>query len=459
MPSEDQQYHPVAAAVLVCSLATTLLFWAGKKKHAKAAMKADPNEVVVELLGVEKVLAGGGGGDNATSTLTWFQGDYSQVVDSLRERTGKILELNPWLAGRIEKRKEKNGAYALVYSTAKQASDLLATHFCCHESNELLSRDIPFDQLGAKCSELDLYVKVGPTLPLWRVHVIPCHKDPHQKFAVVVSISHALSDGHTFYRLHNMLLNSKETIEALQVERILTTEQEQIKVMGGEPEQKILQSAGFIVNCVYGVLHSLCTKTKTVGKMHLIHPQGMEEAKKQAAKVNNDVEFVSSNDVITSWFLQNCRCKFGMMALNFRGGRIAGHTETHAGNYENVICYRPQDSATPALIRQSIQPPIFRRRVTNQEPLPGFWGQASGSFAIATNWASFAKPCFLGTDCHEEFHMPLYDLSKLIPSTMVILVIFRAGPRGLGILYGGSEAKVADLQKAVPFLHSEQLLS
>ena len=74
---------------------------------------------------------------------------------------------------------------------------------------------------------------------------------------------------------------------------------------------------------------------------------------------------------------------------------------------------------------------------------------ATGSSAIVTNWASFAKPCIINDSCQEEFHMPLYDLSKLLPSTMAIMVIFRAGPRGLGVYYGGSQAKVAaDYQPA-----------
>mmetsp|Transcript_21447 Transcript_21447/g.44730 ORF Transcript_21447/g.44730 Transcript_21447/m.44730 type:complete len:449 (-) Transcript_21447:67-1413(-) len=445
--SDRTKYVPLAVGLLACTAAT--LFWRwydeGRPKPAD-----DLDEIVVELLPIEKILAGRNA-HNPTSVLTWFHGDYAKVMESLRERASKILQANPWLAGRIVTRK---GEPILVY----KANPDLGGYFDVNEPSSLLARDDPLSQLGGKLA--DLCVQFGPTSPEWKIVVIPCHKSPTKSFAVIMSMSHALADGHTFYRILNMLLDSEEEIEALNVNRIMETEQQQIAALGGEAEYKFLQQPGFIVNCIYGALHSVFTNTKTVNHIYTVNQEAMEAAKKIAAQEDKHVQFVSTNDVITSWFLQNCRCKHGLMALNFRG-KLDGHTESHAGNYENVVFFRADDSASPALIRKSIttgnNSPTFQRRVTVNDPMPNFWTMASGSIAIITNWASFAKPCLI-KDCEEDIQVPLYDLAKLIPSTMAIAVIFRAGPKGIAMLIAGPPDKVAGLEKQVPILSSSPLL-
>ena len=80
----------------------------------------------------------------------------------------------------------------------------------------------------------------------------------------------------------------------------------------------------------------------------------MAQAKKEAAE-NDGVPFVSTNDVLASWFLQNTQCDFGMMVFNCRN-RLAGHTDLHAGSYLNTLFYQRPDSSAPGLIRQSFEP-------------------------------------------------------------------------------------------------------
>lgn len=71
---------------------------------------------------------------------------------------------------------------------------------------------------------------------------------------------------------------------------------------------------------------------------------------------------------------------------------------------------------------------------------------ASGSVGIATNWASFSIPPDI-EECQEEIYLPLYDFSKVIPSTMTILVTFRAGPQGLAVLVAGSQERLQPILK------------
>ena len=130
------------------------------------------------------------------------------------------------------------------------------------------------------------------------------------------------------------------------------------------------------------------------------------------------------------------------MALNFRG-RLEGHSHQHAGNYENVLFYQRQDSATPALIRKSLDNNT-RRIVTRHEPMPTFLQMVTGSFAMASNWSSFYKPSAI-PDCNEEMHFPLYDFSRLVPSNLTLLIIFQASPTVLGILVAGTLDKIKGL--------------
>ena len=50
----------------------------------------------------------------------------------------------------------------------------------------------------------------------------------------------------------------------------------------------------------------------------------------------------------------------GNMAVNFRN-RVENCTDNDVGNYENLITYRPEDFATPSLIRKSLMGDTFFR--------------------------------------------------------------------------------------------------
>mmetsp|Transcript_52376 Transcript_52376/g.111295 ORF Transcript_52376/g.111295 Transcript_52376/m.111295 type:complete len:208 (+) Transcript_52376:396-1019(+) len=197
-------------------------------------------------------------------------------------------------------------------------------------------------------------------------------------------------------------------------------------------------------------------------RIYLVDKGGMEDAKKEAvATAGGAAAFISSNDVLTSWFFQNCGCRHRMMAINFRG-RLEGHDERHAEIYENVVFYRTDDSASPALIRESLSGRPFRRRITARSPMPGFFAMAASSNAICSNWASFAKPCDLlqsHCGCEEEVQIPLYDVTSLLPCTLAICLVFCAGPRGLAVFVAGSPDKLAGLEKKVPFLNQEEPLN
>lgn len=424
----------VATTVAACSLAT-LLLW---KKRRAELLPPNKDKVVIELLPIEQTLAKGGGGDNSMSTLTWFRGDYMKTSEILQERTAEILKQNPWLGGRVVKR---NGTWLLVYDSASSVP--IQDHFQV-DTDTALPRDTPVTKLGSTLSHL--LIKDGPTQPLLKVTILPA-QDKDQAFAVIVCLSHIIADGATFYKIQNMLMFA-EPVAPLIVERIPTTDKQQIEAMGGVKEYFILQSASFILNCVGGVLKAVTVGPKVESRVYLVDPEAMEIAKRLATN-DATTPFVSCNDVITSWFLQCSGCTNGLMALNFRG-RLDAHDHDHAGNYENVLFYRRADSLTPSLIRSSLTKQHFRRTVTSETPI-SFAEIAFGSVAIASNWSSFAKPPLI-PGCKEEVHVPLYDMSSLLPSTMAVMIIFRVSETNkLGVMVSGTPDKLKRLEKA-PFL-------
>jgi hypothetical protein len=487
-PAGPSHLLSLGVTLAAAAAATTLLIGGGaalywKKKDAFAPRNTndDAEVVVVDLLPMEQTLAAGGGGDNAMSALTWFKSDkdVAAVESFLKDRTAAILQANPWLTGRVRK---VNGKYCLMYNKPATSAASLPPYF--HVVPNVLARDLPLLECGTTLA--DRMLKTGPTESLFRVSIYPCAKHATRQFAVVVSMSHVIGDGFTFFKIQNMLLNQDEPVEALEVRRIVTTEEQTMQAMGGPAEVKVLSSGGFIVSCIAGVLRAALFPKKYGARacIFMVDPQGMEETKKAAVATTDSTPaslssadgttkpkslFVSTNDVLTNWFLQNCNSPHGFMAMNFRG-RLEGHSDAHAGNYENVVFYRGNDSASPLLIRQSITPPAYatggadprrapyQRRITANDPMPTFYEMITSSNAICTNWASFAKPCKLPA-CTEEVQIPLYNVQALIPSTLAIALIFRAGPQGLGVFVAGSPEKMAGLAKEVPFLNHAAVLS
>jgi hypothetical protein len=92
--------------------------------------------------------------------------------------------------------------------------------------------------------------------------------------------------------------------------------------------------------------------------------------------------FISTNDMVTSWFMQLCRSSCGLIAINFRNRQSHdGHTDKHARNYEGVLLYNRDDFAAPNYIDSSVA------RLTNKsEAVPSVPKTLAFNLNVATNW-------------------------------------------------------------------------
>ena len=452
----------VTTAIAVVGATAGLMGWLFVRKQRKAHETADDSNsnsfTYVRLTEFEDMALTRGSAP--ISTITWFSGNHEHASVVIQQRVEQICKANPWLLGHIVKGKEGDGKNYIAYkhteeSTSPVCVDAGAVLKHVQAQDSTLDRDTPFANVASRCGTLILKMHNDMHQPFWKVSIVPCSKSPSTTFAVVVSMSHVVGDGHTFYSLHNMLLGG-EKVRAMQVERIAETTKLQIERMGIK-EQRIMSSAGFILCAIRGLLLQkvLAPILGLVSTHHRFHPHAryfmvdltvMAQLKTQAAS-DKEVPFCSSNDVITSWFLRNCGCQHGLMAINFRN-RLDRHSNAHAGNYENLLYYRSQkDCATPALVRQSLAK--LKRSVTYTVP-PSVLEMATGSVAFCTNWASFNADKVDLPGCRQQVHLPIYDLVDNLPSTMAVCIIFKPNPKQLAICVSGTPDKMQGVSQA-PF--------
>jgi len=169
---------------------------------------------------------------------------------------------------------------------------------------------------------------------------------------------------------------------------------------------------------------------------------------KVRAKQEEQVPFVSSNDVLTSWFFRKMNSDIHLMVANFRSRQpsILNLSEEQVGNYEANLPYFPGDVETPALIRQSIRGADgeFRakRSASPETEIPSAWKLLRNRVSIITNWATFYCDLVLQDDAQEDsesalepkLHFPVMEPDGIITSVWNNAIIFRPRAGGLAML-------------------------
>ena len=155
------------------------------------------------------------------------------------------------------------------------------------------------------------------------------------------------------------------------------------------------------------------------------------------AEAEGEVPWVSTNDVLSSWFMKAFDAS--LMAINFRN-RIEGCDENMAGNFEGLISFVGEaDAGRPALVRKALLGNRFRRVSDPADPLdaepvelPEGRRVLGKGLSICSNWATFQKPSKLPG--RAELHIPFRDADR--GGTFMrnnldlhICIIFRANER------------------------------
>jgi len=265
-------------------------------------------------------------------------------------------------------------------------------------------------------------------------------------FALVVSMSHTLGDGHTYYKLYSMLSADSE-VDKLDPVRVEGFEAAKTEIIG-EKETAMFKSAGV----AFGIVGTyIGTKLGRSAPQNIcvneVDPAWAAKEKTKA-KRESQVPFVSTNDALTSWYFREMGADMNIMVANFRSRHpsVLDLSDHHVGNYEANLPYFPGDVETPVLIRQSIRDTDgtfrVRRAGSPTTEIPNFWTLLHNKTSIITNWSTFYRDVNLQDDAQynkdntikPKLHLPILETDGLITSVWNSAIIFRPRIGELGMV-------------------------
>lgn len=371
--------------------------------------------------------------ESGVTTISLFEGDIKQVTSYVKERFAKIVRTNPWLNGKLVKDKQSK-QIVLQFDENPTPEDTFKNLYHPNASSVQISSEMDYASL-VKNGKTAI-VKKGKKLvnkdeALTRLTIVPDVKHPNEKFALILSISHVIADGHTFYNILSSL-SSDEEIVKFNAQR-KHKEGGSIASVIGEKQFKY----GFSVPLILNVLKGMVFGKKANCYAFYIDDERILKAKDRAKKEGG---FVSTNDILTSSFSKTVRARLSMMAINLRN-RIDNLKDSDAGNYEGMLLYDESYYSKPENIRKSLQ--LTDKFETISKPLPGFANTVFAKFAQVSNWASFSKAIKI-EGATQVMHLPVYDIG-MIPFDCAI--IFQPKPYKTAVMYFSKTIKREDILK------------
>jgi hypothetical protein len=432
--SHRSQPSPVVvlSSIIVGSIAAGWAVHYYLKRHRKGYPTNDrENYEHIDLITTERNNLGYA---MSISCVDFFSGDLAPHV--VEQQLHLILQSNPWLCSRLQ---TVNGVRKAVYPKTFKA-ETLSTYFksvhldidVTHKYDDIVKALQPHEvPLGCFCFDKDI-----PLFQVVHVEIVP-----QKKYALLVSMSHNLGDGATFYQVFNMLHMDQPRVPiALNPRRVETYEQELAKRFS----KQVLDWMDSSLIAV-GVLLTICLKGPAHIGAFIVDTNAVTKAKQAAKDQSDDRDvIISTNDVLTSWILQKSEVPFGMMAINLRN-RFPSLTDDDAGNYQTIIMYRKDDCRTPLDIRQSLE--LFRSK-SNSTPTvqETIWFDFMG----VSNWSTFYHRDLQFPHCQHLLHLPLMASNTLF--TRGVTVIFRPRAHELGVI-------ILDRQKSMDeWMRDEPLL-
>lgn len=395
----------------------------------------------------------------SVTTISYFKSGHHHGHSgaSIRARLRLICEANPWLTGRLLKDKKRHADRVLLCAanviTESDLDAILSTEDSGLTTN--LDNTSPYAEQAAAVLASPAQVPVGYNLigtpnRISKFTLVPMKNGHGASLALIISMTHAVVDGYTYYKIVSMLSGSSD-IESLSWSRKQDFVPKMKHAMGAE-EHAMLLSPGLTLGMV---LPKICCCGGGGGgggpakfQARFVDEAKVTEAKSEATSRVKDSQLpmafaCSTNDILTSSFAQASRASMTLMAVNWRA-RIEDIDMSDSGNYESVMVYDEPSAAKPELIRRSLEARadgLYRR--VNGLALPGFFGLLKTKFAMITNWAfpSFKADLRLrdDQDCDISdgltLHLPIYDPKAIL---FPVAIIFRPCPDKLAVLYCAS---------------------
>ena len=260
------------------------------------------------------------------TTLSYFKsGHHAHSVAALRQRLHLICEANPWLTGQLVKDKSRHADRVLLCASEVIIESDLDAILLTEDSglSTSLSMTSPYAKqasgvIASKAQVPVGYKLIGTQDRIARFTLVPVQ----DKLPLVVSMTHAVVDGYTYYKIVSMLSGS--AVEALSWTRKQDFVPKMKHAMGAQ-EQAMLLSAGLTLGMV---LPKVCCCGGGAGppefQAQFVNPDKVAEAKTEATnRIQNQPTHHSlpfaclTNDILTSTFAQATRASMTLMAMNW----------------------------------------------------------------------------------------------------------------------------------------------
>jgi hypothetical protein len=393
---------------------------------------SEENTELVELTPLEK---GGLMKARSITTITFYEGDFT-TNSQFKGQILKIMQANPWLGGRLvktilpgKKGKEVALKYSKTFDTTTFPGYFQELYFSEDTINEKsTANDIirvigsRFCESGKSCTNKDeLLFKVTVVKIFNEKKAHPGSEPKVIKSGLLYSLSHVIADGFTFYRLYQMF-DGKQPVEPLIVQRDIH-HMERINIKR-TPIYQQLPSISIILVTVFRMI--FCS-SRPKCKIFKIQAEELNKLKENCGEelqtisqkivqssssstepaITKERVVVSTNDVITSWFLRKTKVSFGFLTINFRI-RFPELTKDHAGNYEGFIVFSPKDYNDPLMIRKA----LLNNYSAPNTCMPQTYQELFNFHpALVTNWSSFYSHLEF-TDAKHLHHMPVLTMDR-----------------------------------------------
>ena len=379
------------------------------------------------------------------TTISFYKGDFTAAVEAVRAQFALVVASNVWLAGRLVKTK---GGIRLRHPTSPSATDINALITSTSAADEGAFKLSPTAAYCTTCTDMYASKKVivknggglvGKNEPLI---ILTLSESAAGEFALIFSMSHVIGDGRTYYEVFQML-QPGAAVRTLATARVQSFSEE-MRDMCGRKELEWADQPGAM--CMYTCSMMCCAKQKPTCHAFHVDPERLAAAKAAGAK-DSGVEYVTTNDILTSAFFTECDSRIGMMGMDCRG-RVAGIEQDMAGNYVTALTMDPTTFATPATVRKML---TSTPHVTTSQPLPTCcgWmcGKDSANFAMATNWSSFAGGMVQLEGCELTVHLPVQNPAYCV---FDLMIPFASGVGKIGVIIWTVSSDADGLKHALP---------
>ena len=202
----------------------------------------------------------------------------------------------------------------------------------------------------------------------------------------------------------------------------------------GKREAKMSFSMGYMCN----MMCAMVCGPKRKPRAYSLNMDKISEAK---LKVDTGkVEYVSTNDIITSELGRVFRPRLLEMALDLRP-HVDGLEKTDAGMYVGNLFFASKDDYwSPEAVRSAVVGGRTRRAghlVTGngkESALPGCCGTCCGKLVLVTNWASGAADMEWGEGVEQVLHLPVETQMPVDAG-----IVFKSKPGQLAVLVFSSK--------------------